>query len=292
MAIKILKNDADDAFLEKEGYIVVPFLDAEAVSRLLQLYYDNHKETKEGLYATAHSSDYDFKKGLSDAILKEFNPPIADIFFECRALGGSYIAKYKGEKGVLYPHQDWNIVDEDIFRSFNIWVPLVDTNLNNGGIAVLPGSHKFVKSYRGVNIPDPFMHVNGHTWQYHKNLDIKAGQALIYDHRLLHASAVNQTDVPRVAVVFGIIPSAAQMRLYYMENEVVGEYENEVDFFFKKDILKGPQGLKKLRDLDYSVPFVTEQQFDAMVKPPAIEAINQPAVRQSFFQKLLRAIGA
>src|ERR1700722_8745842 len=163
MPVRILNNDTPDRFLEEEGYVVVPFLNQAETEALKNVYFDAHPVAKEGLYATAHSGSFDFKKKMNDEILKNFTRAIGEIFFECRPLGGSYIVKYKGEKGVLFPHQDWNIVDEDHFRSFNIWVPLIDTNEQNGAISVLPKSHKLVKSFRAVNIPDPFMKINGYT---------------------------------------------------------------------------------------------------------------------------------
>ena len=306
MAIQILKDKQQDKFLDDEGYVVVPFLNAGEVKILADTFYANHPESKEGLYATAHSDSREFKQKLNDEILNQFTRAIGELFFECRPLGGSYIVKYKGEKGVLYPHQDWNIVDEDYYRSFNIWVPLVDTTEANGAIAVLPHSHKLIKGYRGVNIADPFYKVNAYTLQYHKTLNMKAGEALIYDHRLLHASAVNQTDAPRLAVVFGIIPEKAEMRYYYMENGKVGEYENSVDFFFNHDILKGPQGLKKIKDIDYEIPVVTEEEFDELYlgkkpQPREVEAqvppekphrvVDPEEVNKSLFQRIMDWIG-
>ncbi|MDB5282617.1 MAG: glycosyl transferase family 2 [Bacteroidota bacterium] len=302
MAIRILNDLQQDKFLDDEGYAVIPFLNAAETKILVDLFHENHPETKEGLYATAHSSSKEFKQRLNDEILNQFTRATAETFFECRPLGGSYIVKYKGEKGVLYPHQDWNIVDEDFYRSFNIWVPLVDTNDENGALAVLPHSHKLIKSYRGVNIADPFYKVNGYTWQYHKTVHMKAGEALIYDHRLLHASAVNQTDAPRLAVVFGIIPEKAEMRYYYLENGIVSEYENNVDFFFNNDILKGPQGLKKIKDIDYQIPVVTEEEFDELYlgkkpepkkaepqsPPEQPERVVEPdEINKSLFQKIM-----
>ncbi len=294
MPIRVLQNLQNDNFLEKEGYIVVPFLNEDEVASLKNTYFREHTESKEGLYATAHSHSFEFKKKLSDAILEKFERAIGKTFFECRPLGGSYIVKYKGERGVLFPHQDWNIVDEEKYRSFNIWVPLIDTNERNGAIAVLPGSHKFVKSYRGVNIDDPFQKINGYTWKYHQTLSMKAGEALIYDHRLLHASAVNETDEPRVAVVFGIIPDKAEMRLYYMQDGVVEEYENSVNFFMTKNILEGPQGLKKLRDINYRVDYLTEDRFEEMMHISKGDKGKENANATSpatLFQKIRAAIG-
>lgn len=299
MAVKVLQDDTLDATLDKEGYVVIPFLNEQEVQYLNDIYTAGVTEPQQGMYATAHSSSPEFKKRMSDEILGKFMRAIDEMFFESRPLGGSYITKYKGEKGVLFPHQDWNIVDEDHYRSFNIWVPLCDTTEENGAIAVLPHSHKLLKSYRGVNIPDPFYKINSHTWQHHTTLNMKAGEALIYDHRLLHASGINTTDTPRVAVVFGIIPMAADMRYYYMNNGVVEEYQNEVGFFFDKNILQGPQGLKKLQDINYNMPDLSNEDFDEMylgIPKPKPAPVAQPQAvvveeKPSLFNRILKAIG-
>jgi hypothetical protein len=280
--------------LAKEGYVVLPFLNNEEVAFLTDLYYQHHTEKKEGFYATAHSADKSFKMQLNVEILNQLERAIKEYFFECKALGGSYIAKYSGQNGSLLPHQDWSIVDEEQFRSFNIWIPLVDTNEQNGAICVLPHSHNLVKSFRGVNVPDPFYQISNYVWKYHQTLDMKAGEALLYDHRLLHASGINHTDTPRLAVVFGIIPEKAEMRYCFMENGVISEYESSVDFFFNFDILKGPQGQKKWRDLDYAVNPVTEADFDEMYlgikkeKPIPSSPENEIAVQsqKTFWERL------
>lgn len=262
--LKILKNEALDASLEKEGYVVLPFLNEIEVQSLVNLYYQYHTEKKEGFYATAHSTDSDFKMHLNAEILKQFSRGIEEYFFECRPLGGSFIAKYSGQYGSLPPHQDWSIVDEAHFRSFNIWIPLVDTNEENGAIAVLPRSHRLVNSYRGVNIPDPFFNISDYTIKHHHVLNMKAGEALLYDHRLLHASSINKTETPRLAVVFGIIPNEAEMRYYFMENGILAEYESNVDFFMRNNILNGPHHLKKLRSINYTVQSLSIADFDAL----------------------------
>ncbi len=284
MYTQILKDKMLDEALDQKGYVVVPFLNAEEVKALVDLFEQTHPIAKEGLYASAHAESYELKKGLSDGIMQQFSRAVNEIFYECRPLGGSYIVKYKGERGVLYPHQDWGIVDEDNHRSFNIWVPLVDTTEDNGAISVLPASHKLIKSYRGVNIPDPYYKSNSHAWKFHETLLMKAGQALIYDHRLLHASAVNTTDKARMAVVFGIISQKAELRYFYRNGDKVELYEIDVDYFFNNDFQKGPNGLKKVKEVDYDFPVVSDEEFDFLYfgkarpkQEAAVEVIKETA---------------
>ena len=82
MAVKVLKDDALDANLEKEGYVVIPFLNTEEVQYLNELYTQKITEPQQGMYATAHSSNPEFKKMMSQGILDKFTRAIDEVFFE------------------------------------------------------------------------------------------------------------------------------------------------------------------------------------------------------------------
>lgn len=242
--------------------MVVPFLGAEAVKQLKGYFLDNHPQGVNGFYATAHSPDTAFRQRMNDRIMQAFKEPIAKYFTGCRPLGGSFVVKSKENTSRLHPHQDWNIVDEDRYRSFNIWVPLVDLTEKNGAIRVMPRSHRWVRNFRGPNIPDAFTNVQEDIWKKMKPLHMKAGEALIYDHRLFHASDPNTTDELRVAAVFGIIPEDAQMFYYFGRDGKVEVYESSVEFFMTGDIQKGPEIL----------PF--KASIDNDEKPMSISKLN------------------
>jgi hypothetical protein len=78
-----------------------------------------------------------------------------------------------------------------------------------------------------------------------KPLHMKAGEALIYDDRLFHASDPNITDELRLAAVSGIIPQEAQVLYYFGREGKVDVYESSVEFFMTGDIQKGPEVLRK-----------------------------------------------
>ena len=77
-------------------------------------------------------------------------------------------------------------------------------------------------------------------------LYLKAGEALIYDARLFHASFPNQTDQPRVATVFGAIPNDAKMYHYIGDGEFVDVYDSNEAFFLSNDINNGASVLNKV----------------------------------------------
>ncbi len=289
---QILKDAQLDKQLLEKGYVVIPFLDTGEVGKLVNSYYDHHPRQQEGMYATAHVPDLELRIKMNDLIKKVFARAIEDTFVNYTALGGSYIAKGGGAKGTLHPHQDWNIVDEEHYRSFNIWVPLVDLHENNGAIKILPESHAWLTTYRSANINSAYTRVNDLLWEKMVTLFMKAGEALIYDHRLLHASGENTSPEIRLAAVYGIIPDKSSMRYYHKADEKTVEvFESNPEFFLYGNIFEGPKGLNSLGKFEHNFPEVTAGQFkrflDPSYVPPAIEVPANP----SLFKRIKSLLG-
>jgi len=265
-----LKDAALDRQLSEQGFVVIDFLGTEEVAALTKTFNDSHTEETVPFYATAHHQNVDFRKKMSAAISEKLQPHFDEAFENCNLLGASFIVKTKSEQSLLQPHQDWNIVDETKFRSFNIWIPLVDLNEHNGAIEILPKSHNWLRGYRHSSINCAYSNVHHLVWENMKPLYLKAGQALIYDHALLHASKANTSDQKRIALASGIIPSEAQMYFYWNNNGTVEQYESNTEFFMTENIFEGPGALKKTGNMTYDFPSVNEAQFYrlAEIEPP------------------------
>lgn len=289
---QIMRDVQLDKQLLEQGYVVIPFLDEAEVNALVDFYYQHHPKVQDGMYATAHVPDVAFRMKMNDYIKEVFNRAVEQTFMNHNALGGSYIAKGKGAQGTLQPHQDWNIVDEEEFRSFNVWVPLVDLKDDNGVIKILPESHSWLTTYRSANIPTAYGNLNDILWQKMQPLYMKKGEALIYDHRLLHASGENSSDEIRLAAVFGIIPYKSSMRYYHKAGEnTVEVFESNPEFFLYGNIFEGPKGLKSLGKFQFDFPEVTADRFNRFVNPGySSPVVNAPA--PSFFKRIKSLLGA
>lgn len=287
----ILADTVLDGRLLSEGYVVLPFLSDDEVAQLRAFYAENHPQANEGMYATAHVPDVAFRMRMNDYIKSVFARAIGETFVNCNPLGGSFIAKGKGKYGTLHPHQDWNIVDEDRFRSFNIWVPLVDLTEHNGAIKILPQSHAWLKTYRSANTPAAYGEVNDLLWQRMVSLYMKKGEALIYDHRLLHASGENVTDELRLAAVYGIIPQGAQMYYYHKaDDHTVEVFESNPDFFLYGNIFEGPKGLKSVSTFTHTFHHNPKALRELITgEPEPEEAITRPTP-EGFWGRLRRKL--
>jgi hypothetical protein len=98
---------------------------------------------------------------------------------------------------------------------------------------------------------------------------MKAGDAIIYDHRLMHRTPPNNSDEKRIAVSLNIIPEEAKAIHYYQhENDNRVELlEIEPDFFVKytyNPMVKNnklPEETKSIGLVqDYKPVYFTERQ--------------------------------
>ena len=260
--------------------MVLPFLDASEVESLKQFYREAHSVEQVPFYATSHHHDSDFRKKMSEKISEVLRPHAENVFLNCDLLGASFIVKAPKAESSLQPHQDWNIVDETEFRSFNVWIPLVDLTEDNGAIEVLPQSHNWLRGYRHSSINCAYQKVHGLIWENMHPLYMKAGEALIYDHSLLHASKANNSGEDRIAVASGVMPSEAQMFFYWNNNGTVEQYESSTEFFMTQNIFEGPTGLTKVAVLEYDFPSVEEEQFYRFIgkEPPAKNSLQAEVV--------------
>ena len=266
----LLKDNELERQLVDVGYVVVPFFDEEQCQQMRDFFLKDFDVETGRMYASSHSSDIDYKYTVNDWIIKNYSPAVDRYFTDYRILGGTYIVKPGGGKGLIYPHQDWTLVDERRFRSVNCWVALVDTNKENGMVGVLPQSHTHVEAFRGPNVPERCKPIEDWLFEQFTWLPMKAGEALIYDHRLIHGSFENFTNETRVASACAVTNKMAERRVYYYHEgnesrKKIEEFEGNDDFLLSNDRFNAPAVLPSLGNPDYDdTPFV-KSDFEAII---------------------------
>jgi hypothetical protein len=283
----ILLDEKQNSELQKEGFVVLPFLNENEISELATFFNQKITLDEGDFYATAHANDISFRSEMSDKIVAVIQDKVDSYFKNHELLGASYIVKSKGLSQALQPHQDWNIVDESSYRSYNIWIPLVDLNEENGAILVMPKSHSWIINYRHSSISCSFQKVHQQIWENMKPLFLKAGEALIYDHALLHASMPNVSQKDRIACACGIIPDDATMRFYWNNNGKVEEYESSKEFFLTENIFSGPHGLKKIKYIDTDFISIDEKVFFELIgiEKPNVITVDSIEIETKFLAK-------
>lgn len=255
---KITQRASWNRELEEKGYVLIPLMDDGTVAYLKEFFLENHPEDITRFYASVHHPDKAFRLRMDAEIRRTLRILLGRILEEGELLGSSFIAKPKGSQGILPPHSDWNIVDERHSRSYNLWIPLVDTTVENGAVHVIPGSHNWMDDFRGPGIPNPYADLKEEIWAAMQPLEMAAGTALLYDHRLLHASPNNQTDELRIACVSGIKSKSADLRYYHGDDRIIRAYAADSEFYLTGNPDEGPGQLEFLEEVSDLLPEVTK----------------------------------
>ena len=243
---RVFKNDALNDQLHRLGYIVTDFLNPAEVTSLVDFFYAG-EESKREQFTTFATDDYSYKRLVDETIKKVFQRSFQELFCAYLPFWGNFFLK-KPHAPAMPLHADLQYVEEPENISLNIWCPLVDTDERNGTLGIVPSSHSLMKQIRGTNITDSYRrHAKEIELAFGKLIPLRAGQALIYDHRLLHYSPSNNTDAARLAATLTVLPESVPVYHYYAGYEgdtTVYKYLIEsIDDFLKTDFLKRPAHL-------------------------------------------------
>ena len=248
--------------LFSEGYCTLNLLNTSQVTELRSIFDAHHRnESIDGLYVSSNVKPWDELMTISRKISEVVSDAIDEHFHGVDKIGGTFIVKKQDPDNILHPHQDWSIVDENKHRSFTIWIALQDINQSNGALYVLPTSQNWVRGYRHITIPSVYGHIYDLTWSYMKAIHLQAGEAIVFDHALVHASKANTSEALRIAATTTILTQGATMRIACNNQGKVEEYECPSGFYIKPEAQKGPFDLPKIQDTGFKMVQLNEDEF-------------------------------
>jgi hypothetical protein len=260
----ILKDEALNHHLFQYGYACFPLLDQEEVELLRRLFFEYHSSDQiHGLYISAYNISREKMYELDKKCKAIFSRGINANFWtdNFREPGTSFIVKANNTNNELHPHQDWSIVDETRFRTFTVWTALQDINEHNGAMHVLPGSHEWIRGYRHITIDSVYGKVYDLAWKHSKPIYMKAGEALIFDHALAHASKPNCSSELRICATYGIASKESEPRICINNNGTIEEYACSPEFYLDAIAKTGPFPFPKIRDVDFKPVQLNEKEF-------------------------------
>lgn len=242
--IPIFKDAERQQFFEREGYAVFPLLNKEEVAELKSYYESLHLKDEKGFgfHVSMDNGDKEMCRKTREKIWGIALPRLSEHLKDFKPFVSSFVVKEVNPKGVVPAHQDWSFVDreEDGYSSITCWIALVDTNLDNGGMGVIRGSHKFMQNHRPSPSPQCPVPLSEHMFSifpYLHTIDVKAGEVLMFDNRTFHASPPNTSEGVRLAAGVGVTQAGANLVHYYMKPDgtfkTMLRYSVDEDFFLK-----------------------------------------------------------
>ncbi|MBX7182152.1 MAG: phytanoyl-CoA dioxygenase family protein [Bacteroidia bacterium] len=212
-------NLLNEAF-QKQGFVKIPLLNSSQVEKLLHFYsnqIESHQQqqTNRGFLTTSNTFNKELVQKVDQfnksILLPELNKYLCNATFTI----SNFLVKEPNPESVVPPHQDWLLVDESQFTSFNVWICLHPANSNSGQLRLIPGSHLLNQSHRLSGQTAYFNDFISELEPYFVEQPTLPGECLIFHHSIIHASSENKSGKPRVACVIGGFSKDA--KLYFFQ---------------------------------------------------------------------------
>jgi hypothetical protein len=260
--------------IAERGYgILENFLDKQTIRTLAKHYIETHRISgKEGgMFVSLYSQDVEYRRN-NHLRLKEILHPFLDtVFKNYKASVYYFIVKAPGVYSELPLHQDLTLVDEHLFSPINIWLPLTDVNMKDGPLCVLPKSQYLFPPYRTKFTEHSLSNLGETIYRHLQPLTMRAGDLLVFDSRLIHASLPNRSGKERVAIASSVFPSHADFILLSKSTDEDPQLFDKIKisddiFYTHKNFLEREHG-KPVGELAGTVTVpkhkVTEEQMQA-----------------------------
>ncbi len=235
-----LVDPAAQVAFARDGHVTVPLLDDEAVDELRAVFHDLFPGRATGFVPTAAYATRAQKQATTEVLFERLVPRIAPLFDRHRPFMAAFLVKWPGEAGVVPLHQDDWHVDERRFRAVAVWIALDDVGPEegNGPLEVVAGSQWVEARPRGTGTPWPYTAECGHLAEHHLvTVPARRGEAVVLDNGVVHGSAPNRTDRPRLAVAIGMAPEEAGLVQAVADDAgQVWLFDVDPDFYVEQDL--------------------------------------------------------
>lgn len=202
--------------LTQKGFAIFPPIDVATQMDLVQFATVEFGSSRDPFHTTHFISNIATKERVHNLIKEKLTNFVTHFFPHYDLILGNFMIKNSSEDSAVPLHSDWSYIDESKYSSYSIWIPLCDLNEDNGGFGVVPFSHKIVPEKRGPNIDVTLGRSNEEIIEnYGKQLKLKSGEILVYNHKLLHFSGVNRSLNTRVAINVSIVPKSCSGKLHH-----------------------------------------------------------------------------
>ena len=208
-------RDADLAGrLAVDGFCRLPLLDAEAVHGLTSRFDALFDRSQQGFFSTVLQPSA-VRRTAHDVILPYIARALALHISDFRIALCSFVARFPGSDQHDLPlHQDWSFVDERAARSISMWIPLQAVDAGNGCMTVVPGSHRHAQPPRAIGSGFRYRDLEPTLRAHHLvDLPMASGEAVFFDHRLIHGSRSNAGPATRLAVGAVLLPESAPLAM-------------------------------------------------------------------------------
>jgi hypothetical protein len=239
--LQIVKDPTISERLDKDGYIILDFIDSDKIRDLNEEYRRLFQTSKTsiGRFTPMEHTNPESKRYIHEFIIQKIKEELDQYFIDYQTPIASYFVKYANSPGDLSWHNDASILlNTHLEPHLGIWCPLLDVNEENGAFCLIEKSHKYCHSVFLDGLQWPFLPYDSLFNQTKKVIPLKAGQIVLFDLRLIHHAMPNKTIQDRI--VFCVRLTHLKSKYYsfkcldYDSNSVT-VFEEYPDYYLRDD---------------------------------------------------------
>jgi ectoine hydroxylase-related dioxygenase (phytanoyl-CoA dioxygenase family) len=198
-------------FYEENGYLILdPHFPAQLLTRVREDIFDLLGKIKARLSqddkriretdADLHHKSQAVKELITSEVFRELGRELLGEDVDLRHT--ITITKTAEHGGPIQWHQDWGLGKDPGYPLFTFWIAITESNLENGCIRIIPGSHKMEIQAHAVSETYPSDRgIKNVDAEKAIPLEMSAGQVLIIHPQVIHGSDSCTSLNPRVAVL-------------------------------------------------------------------------------------------
>lgn len=286
-------NDEDyKKALVEMGFCVAPLFTLDQIAGIRAIYDQFSVDNAvSGLIASHSKLGGDRNLRLSNGIKDIVMPALEKSFSDFDFFIGGFMVKEAGNLSELTLHQDWNILDESQYTSYQIWIPLDLSYPDNGGMFVLPGSHRFYNNFRSGSYGIPSIATDDSLRPYVVDMIIPPGQALVFHNSLFHASYPNNSDHNRISAIISIYKKGTPLTYCHknVENNCTDIYGITPEIFLTSLNVLENGGIPE-RPLSKAIALIDEVNNKLITSSDLLNKYKATFVREDEFEPLQRHI--
>lgn len=228
MIRKIFKSDVLEEQITRLGYVKIPFLNEEELNECREIFNSLDPKLEVPFYSSIDSKEIEYRRKVDKMLHDLLGTKTEALFDNYKTIAHTFIVKKPSPKTTIYLHLDDIHLDQKLYRAINIWLPLVDVTRENGCLRVYNGTNRLPKFHRGFGVDFIFRPYIPILEEGLIDVPVKAGELVVYDDTLIHASWPNLSDSIRPAIVSGLMPEEAEFWACFNHK---GIQADEVEYF-------------------------------------------------------------
>lgn len=227
-------NPIHESNFLRHGFAVINVPNLELLNELEMIYRSQVHSNIDGLQLSLKEIETDVILYLHQQSIVLVQPLLNSILLNHNIIASGFINKLPGKNNTAGLHRDPSFTNENEHNTLLLWCPLTNTNIENGTIGIIPDSHKLFNGYKGMvygkyDFSNEESQIIEHFGQ---DIELKKGEAIIFNTALLHYSKQNKTEHDRLVYTCFIIPNEAKPICYHFNSE-----RQSVDEYFATETL-------------------------------------------------------